>query len=294
MELAPIVPRYAGMLPDPYAIYAAARAYWENARYPSFLTYTVDVRVNEAGQWKSNHYHLAYDAARDAVIVDPVSDEEREHPHVVPPGFNVNVFVMRVSKPESRTDYLGVPNLAPNYSFGIAKYVPRDAIDSAELVRQIRDEFHDPAPMRSVKATGSGLPEIADVHAYARDYAITLAGVEPVGGHPDFHLKLAPLHAPKRYRLRDMWVDERTYFTDRVVSDGNFTSGPGPGVTWVVTFADVGGAPYILDERAQGRLSFAGASYDDASVTFEDIQAAERSYRWAGDFKSSGDLLEEP
>src|SRR5579864_8147809 len=97
------------MLPDPYAIYAAARAYWENARYPSFSSYTVDVRVNEAGEWKSNHYHLTYDAARDVVTVNPISDEEVEHPHVVPPGFNVLVFGARVSKAESRTDYLGVP-----------------------------------------------------------------------------------------------------------------------------------------------------------------------------------------
>src|SRR5579883_1871970 len=101
------------MVADPYAIYAAARAYWENARYPSFLTYTVDVRVNEAGEWKSNHYHLTYDSARDAVVVNPVSDEEVAHPYY-PHGINIGAFGVRVSKAEPRTDYLGVPQLAPN------------------------------------------------------------------------------------------------------------------------------------------------------------------------------------
>lgn len=281
------------MLSDPYAIYAAARAYWENARYPAFVSYTVDVRVEEAGVWKTNHYHLTYDADRDVVHVNPVSDEEIAHPHHVPPGPMISLFGTRLTKPESRTDYLGVPNLAPNYSFGLATYVPKDAIDPNELVKQIRDEFHDPAKPKP-RPSPTGLPEIADVHAVARDYDITLAGVESIDGHADYHLKLRPLRAPKRYRLRDLWIDERTNFTDRLVSDGNFVNGPEPGVMWTVTFAQVGGAPYIHEEIARAPLGFPGATYQQATVSFEDVLQSRQPMDWTGEFLTSEDVLIEP
>ena len=281
------------MLMDPYAIYAAARTYWENARYPAFVSYTVDVRVEEAGLWKTNHYHLTYDAGSDVVHVNPVSDEEIAHPHRVPPGPVGSIFGFRVTKAESRTDYLGVPELAPNYSFGLAKYVPKDSIDSKELVKQIRDEFHDPARPKP-QPSPTGIPEIADVHAVARDYDITLTGIETVDGHADYHLKLRPVRAPKRYRLRDLWIDERTYFTDRLVNDGNFVDGPGPGVMWNVSFARVWDAPYVQQEVAQGPLAFPGATYQQASVSFEDIAQSEAPLDWAGTFLTNEDVLTEP
>ncbi|HEV3152909.1 MAG TPA: hypothetical protein VGZ02_03795 [Candidatus Baltobacteraceae bacterium] len=286
--------RYAGMLPDPYAIYAAARAYWETARYPAAISYTVDVRVNEAGTWKTNHYHLTYDALHDAVRVNPVSDEEVANPHRVPPGPNIRLFGVGVGKDEPRTDYLGIPELAPNYSFGLAKYVPVTDRDPSELVREIRDQFHDPAPPARVRSQATCIPEIASVYAYAHDYDITLAGLETIDRHVDYHLKLAPVRAPKRYRLRDLWVDRRTYFTDRLVSDGNFVTGPGPGVKWMVSFANVAGAPYIAQESAQGALAFQQAVYQQATVAFEDLQPGKQTVFWSGQFLTSEDLLQEP
>lgn len=282
------------MLPDPYAIYAAARTYWEAARYPASLSYTVDVRVSEHGEWKSNHYHLTYDAERDAVTVNPVSDEEVANPHRVPPGPNLAFFGLGIGKAEPRTDYLGIPKLAPNYSFGIAKYVPESNSDPSQLVKEIRDEFHDPAPLRPVQSRAGGLPEIANVRVTPREYTITLAGIEPVDGHSDYHLKLSPVTAPKRYRLRDMWVDCRTYFTDKLATDGNFVNGPGPGVTWVVTFSNVGGAPYIAQEQAQGPLTYPQAIYQQAVVSFEDVAVSAPTVRWDGAFATSEDLLTEP
>lgn len=280
------------LLNNPYAIYERAREVWQQARYPAVVAYTVHVAVTEAGAQKSNHYRLTYDALHDVVHVDPASDEERAHPHVVPPGPNVNFFSLRLSRAEPRTDYLGVPLLAPNYSFGIAHYVPKGQLTGMDLVREIRKEFHDPA--KRTPPPASGLPEIANVEAIAHDYDIKLAGLEPIAGHTDYHLVLHPVRDPKRYRLRDIWIDDSTYFTDRLVSDGNFVSGPGPGVQWTVDFAEIGGAPYIARETASGSLSYPGAVYTSAAVLFEDVHGTKPTPAWAGASAVSGDTLEEP
>lgn len=285
------------MVPDtaqsnPYAIYAKARGVWQQARYPAVVAYVVHVAVTEAGSEKSNHYHLTYDALHDAVHVDPASDEERAHPHVVPPGPNINFFSIRVSRAEPRTDYLGVPLLAPNYSFGIARYVPKGQLTGMDLVREIRKEFHD--PVKAPPPAAEGLPEIASVEAVAHDYDMKLAGVEPVGGHTDYHLVLHPLRDPKRYRLRDIWVNTKTYFTDRLDSDGNFVSGPGPGVEWTVDFAQIGGAPYVARETASAPLRYPGATYTTAAVLFEDVHETKPASVWMGTSAVNGDTLQEP
>lgn len=277
---------------NPYAIYAKARQVWEQARYPDLVAYVVHVTVTEAGSEKSNHYHLTYDALHDAVHVDPASDEERAHPHVVPPGPSINLFSIRVSRAEPRTDYLGVPLLAPNYSFGIAHYVPKGRLTGMDLVREIRKEFHDPA--KATPPPSNGLPEIASVEAVAHDYDMKLAGIEPVAGHSDYHLVLHPMHDPKRYRLRDIWVNTQTYFTDRLVSDGNFVTGPGPGVDWTIDFAEIGGAPYIARESASAALRYPGATYTSAAVQFEDLHETEPVAAWAGASAVNGDTLQEP
>lgn len=279
---------------NPYTIYSRARSVWEAARYPHFVSYTVDVRVSEAGRWKSNHYHLTYDAQENKVIVNPVSDEELAHPHHVPPGIRpLSFFGLSVGKPESRTDLLGVPDLAPNYSFGIAKYVPQQELTGMALVKEIRSEFHDPAPRAT--AAPDGLKEIANVEAVSRTYTMSLAGIETIDGHPDYHLTLQPVREPKRYRLRDLWIDEQTYFTDRLRSDGNFVSGPGPGIMWTVNFAQIAGAPYVSSESAEGLLAYRGAVYAGASVRFEDVRdAAPPAYAGIRAYVNHGDTLAEP
>lgn len=264
--------------PDPYGIYAKARSVWEQAQYPPGIAYTVVVRADDGGVTRTNHYHSFYDARRDRVRVDPVSDEERLHPHVVPPGPSFGFLFIPVGKPEARTDILGIPELAPNYSFGISRYAPQGALTGMPLVRQIRKEFHDPAPLRPVRdAAPGGLKEIASVEAAARNYTIVLAGTESVNGHSDYHLVLRPIREPKKYRLRDLWIDERSFFTDRLSSDGNFVDGPGPGIPWTISFRPVDGAPYITTEAAGGPLSFPGAVYRNAMISFEDLRRANRT-----------------
>lgn len=173
--------------------------------------------------------------------------------------------------------------LAPNYSFGIVPAgVPvNTTADSMALVQEIRHEFHDPAPAPRVQTQHSGLKTIALVVVAHRQYRITLKGIEPIGGHADYHLALAPVAEPNIYRLRDMWVDS-TYATDRLITDGNFTAPQLSGVRWQIDYVQISGAPFIATETAFSGFSLDRRHYDAATVTFTGIASSQSAPAFAG------------
>ncbi|MGZ3504356.1 MAG: hypothetical protein ACXVAW_07310 [Vulcanimicrobiaceae bacterium] len=288
----------ASVNPDPYGIFNQARAVWEQARYPSYMRYNVVVRVDENGTPRISHYHLLYDAVNDYVSFDAVSEEERDHPHVAPPGvnFGINIFggFLPVSKPEEPVDYLGVPELAPNYSFGIAKYVPGRPHDSKDLVQEIRREYHDPAPAATAPPPSSDLKVIGNVEAMRRDYVMTYDGIEPVNGHDDYHVSLRATHDPKRFRLRELWVNDKSFMTDKLVSDGNFAEGPGQSVRWNVTFAQVDGAPVIVSESTDATLRLHRRGYSNISIAFAQMTPLQSLPLETNFSRTTAPLLTEP
>jgi hypothetical protein len=266
----------AMLLTDPYAIFAQARERWESARYPQQLAYDVVVRVTHQGIASSAHYHLYYDSMADSVKVNATSDEELAHPYT-PHGINTffNFFggMIPMSSPQHTFDYIGVPVLAPNYSFGIAPYLPASPeVNSQELVQEIRREFHDPAKSQNVSAP-SGLRTIASVDVIRRRYIINLNGTATVDGHEDYDLRLRPVRDPGAYRLREVWIDTQTFATDRLESQGNFVTGGMTGVPWTVTFRQSDGAPYIQSEETTQSFTVDRRAYDGATVSFENIRS---------------------
>ncbi|HET9392469.1 MAG TPA: hypothetical protein VFO29_02930 [Candidatus Rubrimentiphilum sp.] len=265
------------ILKDPYAVFAAARTRWESASYPSQLSYVVAVTVSRSGVTSAAHYHSYYDALANQVNVTAVSDEELAHPYT-PHG--ISVFFspfgghVPLSAPEQTFDYLGVPVLAPNYSFGISTYQPRapDA-NSEELVAEIRREFCDPMPARRQPSTDSGLKTIASVEVVRRSYVITINGIVMMNGHSDYHLGLQPVRDPGRYRLRELWIDTRSFATDQLATQGNFTQGGMTDTRWMVSFRQINGAPYIAAEHTDQRFVLARRTYDSATVAFESVVA---------------------
>jgi len=236
----------APILTDPYAIFAAARTHWESANYPSQLSYTVGVTVSRHGVASEAHYHSYYDSLVNRVNVTAVSDEEIAHPYT-PHGISVffSPFGAHIplSSPEHTFDYLGVPVLAPNYSFGISTYVPRSPeANSAELVAEIRREFCDPPPVKR-PLPDSGLKTIASIDVVRRAYIITLNGITALNGHKDYDLTLRPIRDPGRYRLRQLWIDTGSFATDKLISQGNFTEG---GMTWANVISGIVIAPMCM------------------------------------------------
>jgi len=276
--LAPASAQTAGV--DPYAVFSSARHYWERQHYPARLAYTVTVDVLEGGTHKVEHYASAYDAVNDVVQVDPLSDYEIAHP-ASGRGVNLGIPFVTLSKPDPPLDFVGVPSLAPNYSFAIARFVPSDARPktSAELVQEIRAQFHDlrPTPTPTALPSDDGLREIAVVSSTRRRYDITLVGIESIGGAPAYHLALKPTGDPHRYRLRDLWVDTATGATRRLIDAGNFVDGPWPGLNWTVDFASVDGALYIASEHSAEPVAFRGLRYLDTTVSFSDIHPGTKS-----------------
>ncbi len=286
------MPAQAQPLRDPYQIFARARAYWLEQRYPPLLEYTVAVTVLEGGSMKTERYWSAYDSSSQQTVVDEVSDYERAHPTYPAGGLNFlahgqgyNIpFLSHLVKPQPPTDYLGVPLLSPNYTFGMAQIPPTGSAtpSPAEVVRQVRSDFHDPAPSdRSPRANAlSGmLPIIERETVYNRAYRVTLRGIESLYGVQAYHLQLQALRDPGRYRLEELWVDVRTLAPIQLVERLNFVEGPGTAVPWRVRFANVAGALYVYDETALQPMRYDGLVYPEASVAFENIHGADQLSR---------------
>jgi hypothetical protein len=287
---------------DPYEIFAQTRRYWESQRYPGLMTYTVVVRVSEGGRERVAHYQSGYDAYTGTVVFDPVSAEEEAHPYVPPRGFNVGVPFFQVTKPPPPVDYLGVPELSPNYSFGIGRTpltpVPQSPTP-AELVRQIRDELNDPDPHATATPSPEPTPsihEIATVYAKNRAYDVSLIGIDDLDDGPAYHLALHPLREPHRFRLRELWVDTTTYAPRKLIEALNFVNGPGTTVPWSVTFAQRDGAVYVERETALEPIRYKSLVYTQASVSIEDLHEVAKLPRGLSDFEPEdpAGMLEEP
>lgn len=298
----------APLPPDAYQIFAHARAVWLSQRYPDMVSYRIAVVVDDRGVTKTNHYRAIYDALHDSVRVDAVSLEEHANPHT-PEGVNLSIrpkrnfqtiLVKPVGNPESAVDFLGVPHLSPNYSFGISPYVAAapnsqdDAAARAALVRAIRQQYNDPMSEKKTEDLSShdGLKEIASVATPNRNYVVTYGGMETLAGRDTYHLLLRPVHTSVHLRLRELWVDTQTFATPQLITQGNFNRlGDVP---WTVTFQDVGGSQYIASETANAPVSLGPHTYDRAKIAFEEIAPAQSAPTSFQPFTPETNTLEEP
>lgn len=271
---------------DAYQLFDRARLYWDAVAYPRRLSYDITIAVSRRSVLSSAHYHAVYDTATNTATVDPTSDEEKAHPYV-PHGINTFIQLfggsIPVSAPQNTFDFLGIPVLSPNYCFAVCRTAPHTVSESSEdLVREIRAEFNDPAPVRSPNPQRSSLKTIAAVEVTNRHYAVSLAGTQTIGGHVDYDLQLQPLSDPQKYRLRELYVNEKTFATDRLVTEGNFTARDLAKTRWTVDFQQIAGAPYIASEVAQSGFELARRTYDTASVSFTAIAAKATSESFSG------------
>ncbi len=289
----------AQSLPDPYQIFARARAYWHQQSYPPLLEYSVAVSVLEGGSVKTERYWSAYDSVTQQVAVDPISDYEKAHPTYAAHGITVKIPLLSsvLGKPQPPTDYLGVPLLAPNYTFGMAEISPTNAAaspDPMEVVREVRADFHDPSPPgrdQEPSTTPSAPPTIERETIYRRIYRVTLDGIESTYGVPAYHLRLQALRDPGRYRLEQLWVDTRSFAPIQLVERFNFVDGPGTSVRWRVRFMSVENALYVYDETALRPMRYDGLVYPQASVSFENIHAVDQLSRYPPPFAPEAPLI---
>lgn len=258
--------------PDPYAIYERAREVWASQRYPSVVSYAVNVKAERGGKSEQRHYHEYWSSANNRVYVKPpISDEQLAHPYKPSPG--VNFYGWNIGGPRVGTglrDLIGVPVLAPNYSFGISTYVPPSQLTPAQIVAEIRREYRDPAPQKvSTLEQQTGLKTIALVTSSAHAYRIALVGIESEEHGRAYHLSLTPLRDPLKYRLCDLWIDTSTYQTERARIGANFTDTATQNIPWMVRFQQIDGATYIEREDAELPIvGYHGLMYSRYTVSF--------------------------
>jgi hypothetical protein len=284
-------PAQAGTL-DPYQIFASARHVWLMQTYPRAVSYVVGIQAL-GDPSVAKHYQLTYVSRTNSVYPNPVSIEQQEHPHV-PRGINIAIGPIPVGPREEVPDPFGIPQLAPNYSFGVAPPIRANGTDTRALIAQLRAQYPDPmAKTRPV--TGSGLVEIGSVTAVQRDYLMQLIGVESDELGTAYHLALQPTHDPWHYRLREVWVDTNDFSIHKLVSAGNFTGGLATKARWLVKFTRQDGVQYLRSEETMEPVASRGLFAETWSgwrLTFDAVSTTAEPFYTSRPFGET--LLTEP
>jgi hypothetical protein len=234
---------------DAYAEFARVRAAVAAARYPERIDYAIAVTGTEGSQARTDTFRARYYAATGELRVQTITAQEAAdppHPHGFDYTLNITLYgvgihTKNLAPSKANEDLLGVPFLTPTYSFGISR-------------APLQIESPAPSPEASDQSAAPALKTIAVVVSPQRDYDISFAATEPVGGVPAEHLVLRPLRDPNRFRLRDVWVDPATKLPRAAVIARNFTVAPEDTVPWKIDFGQRDGGLYITQETALAPL----------------------------------------
>jgi hypothetical protein len=255
LAVAGALPARADAPSDPQTIFAAARAAWAFTAYPRYANYTVRVRYRNRGAAVTRQYDTLEDLRRQIVFAQTFSREETANPSFPRHGVNFGILGMTLnaSQPD---DPIGPVALSITYDFGIS------LAGRKTIVAQMGSEITAPTRYPVIGRSGTS----------ARTYDVRL--IEILDGGSTYHLGLTPLRKPDTFRLREMWIDARTFVTQKILIAANFSRKPYINVPWLVTFKQIDGGPYISEERAQGALDFGAAgSLADVTFGFDEIRA---------------------
>lgn len=259
---------------DGNVVFANARTAWAGMRYPALVSYDVVVRVTQGTRVRSDRYSGEAAPGKADMRVNTFSEDEALRPHV-PHGITVGYTLggdissanqtagqttASVAPPttaitsETSDEVFSIPEVSPLYSFGIRPCIARSTLTTL-------------AP---------GAPRtIGSLTLTKRRYLIAVAGSETINGQPTIHLTLTPLLDPRADRLRDLWIDARTNRAVQARVAGNFT-GPETHVSWLITFASLGGATYIVSETSEGAVRHGASLFDRVEIRFEHVAADSR------------------
>jgi len=276
-----------GTVPSADAIFARARTVLAHETCPARIDYGVSVMATVGGRRERNRFHGHYLVDEDVLAMSALSDEEIRNP-VGPHGANILVTLpfgipliglsqalTKAAHPHDKeTELLGIPDLKPTYTFGLATHAPRQ-----------------PSPDAS---PSSDLRVIGSTATLSKEYAVSLVSIDAETSGPAYHLTLTPLRDPQRNRIREMWVDRTTFATDQLRTAGNFVEGPPTRVGWLITYQNTDGCDMIDDERALGELDYGpNRHYADTEIAFS-IEPTSRYPVFRFSMPARYDVLKEP
>ena len=246
-------------------MWSAVRRAWGDGYYPRYATYTVGIRYERDGMRVELHYQTFEDMRRDLVYARAFSAEEEANPKT-PHGFDIGLGSLngqggiKVSHDRS-DDPVGTLALGVNQDYRIGRGD-----------REIRAESN-----AGDAANATTLPEIGRTTTGAKpDYDVRLIGTAAEGALQVAHLQLRPLKDPHQYIVRDLWVNVANNIVLRARLAENFNQGPLHDTTWIVTYTQIGGAPYIQSETAETEVGYPeDITLKNVTISFTDIQGLE-------------------
>jgi hypothetical protein len=256
---------------SPDEIFSRARDVISEQTCPKRIEYEIVVSATVNKRIEQNHFRATYLSDEDYLHVSSFSEEEQEKPYV-PHGTNVLIsspvapliglsraLTEKIDHDVPPEDLLGVPMLTPTYTFGLAR--------SAAASNQ---------PQPNVESPPSGFNIIGSARAVARDYRISLVAVEPYGRAQAYHLSLSPERDPKKFRLREMWVDTESFALLKIITAGNFNQGPSLNAKWLTSFQTLDECRIVDREAALDTLDYGrGRQYDNTTVSFDILNTPE-------------------
>jgi hypothetical protein len=307
--------------PNPDVLFTRARAALGRRAYPRAVTYDVAVETTaEGGEHKLNHYRTAFRANTGTIAAHVISDEQAADTSK-PQGINFAIAGITLNKPDS--DGLGIPRLAPTYTFGLVPYAPILPTTGLSATQALPVEGATPltpsadanaafpfaigeggtlpiapsggftaAPAPGAAPSDASLRQIGKVSTTFKIYDVSYVGEVKIGDVTTWHLRLKPRLNPGRYRVRDLYIDESNDETVRIRTEGNFTL-KNLGCYWDVDFAKIDGHWYIVRETADQPVD----GFDSIVVTFSnyrEITKADENLVFGVSGSVQSDILEEP
>jgi len=230
-------------------IFARTRAAFAARAYPSGLKYRVRISGTKNGRVTARTYPTIEHWPDQVVHARSISEEEAADPVKPPPFCFFGIGAPKRAGLEL-PGILGIPKLAVTYAFGLAQ---------------------PSAPQARAPDASGAMKTIATVRAVRRTYDVRLGGEATVDGSPCWHLTLTPLGNPGTYRLRDLWVDEASYQTRQLVTDGNFTGKETGSGRWTVAYAQAGDRWFLAREVSNEPVHDGTGRYDSVSIEFLDV-----------------------
>jgi hypothetical protein len=256
------------------ALFAAARRARSESAYPHYAVYATVVRFRYGNHPVISTWDTVEDLRRRLVHAHGLSREEAAHPHV-PHGINFSInagpgglmpagelpATGRPLNPESQDDPIGQLSFAVDQDFGIA-------LDAQTISATTN--------LSEVASSVTTLQRIGRTGTIARIYDVTDLGDVAENGVALHHLGLRPLRDPRRYRVRELWLDAKTSLPVRAIVAGIGNRAPLDGVRWRVDFAQVEGGTYLVRETALEPLNTHDGTLTGVTITFEELRPTNR------------------
>ncbi len=261
--------------PDPEAIFANARAAWSAGAYPRFGSYATIVEFHTATRHIKRTWDTIEDFRHAVVFSRKFSREEVASPPDAPRGINIDIPFLGTLNKVQQIDPVGHVAFAVDQDYGLAPAERRytHAVSAADFA-----------------AIGKTLPIIGRTGVKVRDYDVRLIETLDDERGREYHLGLTPLHDPAKYRLRELWVDAKTWLPEEAIVSGIGSQPPLTTVPWRIEYRQTQGGTYIARETALADVDYGAAGMLHwLTVSFDEFAPSASATGWKFAFGMSDD-----